>query len=218
EAVSLSSEMMAFKSSKFKNHAIPDALLTPEEVMGEEERRRQGHRRRLQSRSAITQPLDGRHGPAQRRVGQPRRDRQRLRGAPALRQPRDEPDLQAAERLHGKFTLRPRIRRRDEKLNERLIPYYDPTGRLLLWSDDPVPEDKEFALQRRNSSVQLGIVSIDEARAEMGLAGGGTGKTPFGLTALCTRGAAARRTGRSCGSRLSASLLSAHRPARMVVP
>src|SRR5438552_2904873 len=40
EQVSLTSDFAAFKKAKFENHAIPDALISPEEVLGEEERDR----------------------------------------------------------------------------------------------------------------------------------------------------------------------------------
>ena len=34
--------------------------------------------------------------------------------------------------------ISPRLRRRDEKLNERLLPLFDPSGRLFLASEDPI--------------------------------------------------------------------------------
>ncbi|WP_333728085.1 hypothetical protein, partial [Listeria monocytogenes] len=54
-------------------------------------------------------------------------------------------------------------------MNERLIPWYDPTGRLFLQSDDPVLADEQFKMQRRNSAVAAGYMLADEARAEIGL-------------------------------------------------
>ena len=40
EQVALTSEFAAFKKAKFENHAIPDAIVSPDEVIGEEERDR----------------------------------------------------------------------------------------------------------------------------------------------------------------------------------
>ena len=40
EQVALTSEYAAFKQAKFENHAIPDAIVSPDEVIGEEERDR----------------------------------------------------------------------------------------------------------------------------------------------------------------------------------
>ncbi len=38
EQVALLSDYAAFKKAKFENHGVPDALATPDEVIGEEER------------------------------------------------------------------------------------------------------------------------------------------------------------------------------------
>jgi phage portal protein BeeE len=40
EQAALTSDYAAFKKAKFENHAIPDAIISPDEVMGEEERDR----------------------------------------------------------------------------------------------------------------------------------------------------------------------------------
>ncbi len=40
EQAALSSDFAAFKKAKFENHAVPDALVSPEEIIGEEERDR----------------------------------------------------------------------------------------------------------------------------------------------------------------------------------
>jgi phage portal protein BeeE len=78
-------------------------------------------------------------------------------------------NLQASQTIHAMLAIRPRVRRRDSKLNEQLVPLFDPTGRLWFHTDDPVPEDKQFALQRRNAGLQLGYMTPNEARAEIGL-------------------------------------------------
>ena len=48
-------------------------------------------------------------------------------------------NLQAADRQHSRNAIHPRLQRRDEKLNEQLLPLYDPTGRLFVASEDPQP-------------------------------------------------------------------------------
>ena len=47
-------------------------------------------------------------------------------------------NLQAAMQQHSSLAIRPRLQRRDEKINEQLIPLYDPTHRLFVASDDPM--------------------------------------------------------------------------------
>jgi HK97 family phage portal protein len=185
ESVTLLSEMQAFKTAKFRNHAIPDAMLTPDEVIGDTERerleqewnlklRRGGAGRVIVADSKMDLKLLSHSMADMAQLAQEGATREEIATAfgvplPYVSRETNLANLQAADLLHAKFAIRPRVRRRDEKLNERLIPFYDPTGRLFLHSDDPVPDDKDFALKRRNSSVQLGIMGTDEARLEMGL-------------------------------------------------
>ena len=63
----------------------------------------------------------------------------------------------------------PRLRRRDEKLNEQLVPWYDPSGRLFLASDDPVPANRAQAARDREQALRYGVLTINEARSEQGL-------------------------------------------------
>ena len=57
-------------------------------------------------------------------------------------------NLAAAKELHATLTVGPRVRRRDEKLNEQLVSLYDPTGRLFFRSEDPAGGTREFRLRR----------------------------------------------------------------------
>jgi hypothetical protein len=65
--------------------------------------------------------------------------------------------------------INPRLQRRDEKLNEQLIPIYDPTHRLFLASEAPSPVDPEQAWQTMKINMQYGVVTINEARDAQGL-------------------------------------------------
>src|SRR6202035_3983389 len=78
-------------------------------------------------------------------------------------------NLQAAEHQHMSKAISPRLCRRDEKLNEQLIPLYDPSRRLFLASEDPVPINSEMDLKQRESDLKYGILTINEARNERGL-------------------------------------------------
>jgi hypothetical protein len=77
--------------------------------------------------------------------------------------------MQAADHLHKTLAIRPRLVRRDEKLNEQLIPLYDPSGRLFLASDDPTPAQHEANLKEREMLLKYGVMTVDEMRREMGL-------------------------------------------------
>ena len=78
-------------------------------------------------------------------------------------------NLQAAVQQHMSLTIHPRLRRRDEKINEQLIPLYDPSGRLFVASDDPTPANQEQLLQLQQSDLKWGVRTINEVRAERGL-------------------------------------------------
>jgi len=73
-------------------------------------------------------------------------------------------NLQASERQHMSLAIAPRLSRRDEKLNEQLLPLFDPTGRLFLTSDDPVPLDQDAILAQVQQDLQYGVLTINEIR------------------------------------------------------
>lgn len=75
-----------------------------------------------------------------------------------------------AERLYAKNTILPSITRIAEKLNEKLVPLYDPSGRLFLQYDNPVPSDRKLELEENTQYVGAGIMTVNEARLRMGLA------------------------------------------------
>jgi HK97 family phage portal protein len=66
-------------------------------------------------------------------------------------------------------TVKPLLTRDEEKINEKLIPDFDPSGRLVALYDDPVPSDKEFQLKKNVEEAKAGIVTRDEVRAQRGL-------------------------------------------------
>jgi hypothetical protein len=104
-------------------------------------------------------------------------------------------NLQAAEHQHASKAIKPRLARRDEKLNEQLVPLYDPTGRLFFASDDPTPVNAEAA--RSQEEQDLGVRSINQVRSDRGLPPVEWGERPWLSAYLLPtdspeRGAAAR--------------------------
>jgi hypothetical protein len=77
--------------------------------------------------------------------------------------------MQAADHLHKSLTILPRLRRRDEKLNEQLLPHIDPTGQLFFATPDPTPANQSFLLQQEQADLKLGVRTINEVRAARGL-------------------------------------------------
>jgi phage portal protein BeeE len=88
-------------------------------------------------------------------------------------------NLQAAEHQHLAQAIGPRLVRRDEKLNEQLVPLFDPSGRLFVASDDPVPLNQEQRRAQEESDLKFGVVTINEVRAERGLPPVEWGHTPW---------------------------------------
>jgi hypothetical protein len=78
-------------------------------------------------------------------------------------------NLQAADMQHMKNAIHPRLQRRDEKLNEQLMPLYDPTGRLFVASEDPTPQDPETVWQQAQVDARYGIRTINEFCELIGL-------------------------------------------------
>src|SRR5260370_26379125 len=78
-------------------------------------------------------------------------------------------NLQAAEQQHMAKAINPRLQRRDEKINEQLIPLYDPTGRLFVASEDPVPANRELSAKEQELNLKYGVVTVNEVRGEQGL-------------------------------------------------
>lgn len=185
EEVSLISDYAAFKQAKFQNRAIPDAIVSPDEVIGEEERdrleeqwnrkfRKGGAGRILVGETGLkVQLLTQSMGDvaAMAEMGKTKEDVANAFHVPLafLTTQTNLANLQAAEHQHMTKAIGPRLQRRDEKLNEQLIPIYDPTRRLFLASEDPTPADPEQTWETLRINMEFGIVTINEARDAQGL-------------------------------------------------
>jgi hypothetical protein len=88
-------------------------------------------------------------------------------------------NLQASQSQHMSLAIGPRLERRDEKLNAQLVPLFDPTGRLFLASEDPVPVDQNLLVQQQIADLKYGVVSINEIRSERGLPPAPWGDVPW---------------------------------------
>jgi HK97 family phage portal protein len=195
EQVCLTSDFAAFKKAKFDNHAIPDAIVSPEEVIGEEERdrletqwnnrfRRGGTGRVVVAESALkVQLLAHSLGDlaALADVKATKEDIANCFHVPLsfLTSETNLANLQAAEHQHMSKAITPRLCRRDEKLNERLIPLFDPSRRLFLASEDPVPVNRELSTKERELNLKYGVVTINEIRSEQGLPPVAWGDAPW---------------------------------------
>jgi HK97 family phage portal protein len=185
EQVCLTSDFAAFKKAKFDNHAVPDAIVSPEEVIGEEERdrletqwnqrfRRGGSGRVVVAESSLRVQLLAHSLGDLAALADQRATKEEIANAfhvplAFLTSETNLANLQAAEHQHMAKAVTPRLRRRDEKLNERLVPLFDPSGRLFLASEDPVPVNRELSAREQQLNLQYGVVTINEVRGEQGL-------------------------------------------------
>lgn len=195
ESVSVLSDYLAFKEAKFQNRAIPDALVSPDAPLGEEERdrleaqwnskfRRGGAGKVLVAETGmkvqlLNQSLGDLAALADARVT--KEDVANAFHVPLsfLTSETNLANLQAAEHQHMAKAITPRLQRRDQKINESLIPLYDPTGRLFVASEDPVPLNVDQALTQMTADLKFGVVTINEVRQQRGLEPVPWGNTPW---------------------------------------
>ncbi len=71
----------------------------------------------------------------------------------------------------------PRLRRIEERFSEKLLRRYD--RRLFVAFDNPVPADKAFELEKQDTYVKNGVMSINEVRQEIGLEPVKWGRSPW---------------------------------------
>lgn len=86
------------------------------------------------------------------------------------------------ETQYQRDTIVPRLKRQEQKLNQDVLPKFD--DRLFVAYDNPVPEDKAFALEKSDRYLKNGVITINEVREKEGLEPVSWGKSawmPFNL-------------------------------------
>ncbi|HYV38345.1 MAG TPA: phage portal protein [Gemmataceae bacterium] len=194
EQVALTSEYAAMKRSIYDNAGVPSVVLSPAEDFGEEERdrleqqwndnfRRGGSGRVLVADSGLKVDVLSHSMGDLAALADMKATKEDIANAfhvplPFLSGQTNLANMQAADHLHKALAIRPRLVRRDEKLNEQLIPLYDPSGRLFLASDDPTPMQRESTLKEREMLLKYGVMTINEVRSDMGLGAVAWGDAP----------------------------------------
>jgi HK97 family phage portal protein len=195
EHVAMASEFLAYKRSVWVNNALPSVVISPSEIISEEERdrleaawlqkfSRGGNGRVLVAESNLSvdvvNPSMGDLA-ALAEAGATKEEIANVFGVPMayLTTQTNLANLQAAEHQHASLTIRPRLCRRDEKINEQLIPLYDPSGRLFVASDDPTPRNQAQQLEQDTVDLHWGVRTINEVRASRGLPPVSWGETPW---------------------------------------
>lgn len=195
EQAALASEYAAMKRSVYDNVGLPSVVLTPTEPIGPEERdrlellwrekfTRGGQGKALVAESALSVTLLSQSMGDLAALADLRATKEDIANAfhvplPFLSGDTNLANMQAADHLHKTLAIVPRVRRRDEKLNEQLLPFYDPTGRLFFQTPDPIPANQQLLLQQEQSDLRHGVRTINEVRAARGLPPVAWGETPL---------------------------------------
>ena len=195
EQAALTSDYSATNKAVYENTGIPIALVTPEEVIGEEERdrlesqwnqrfRRGGGGKVVVAESALKVQLLQHSLADLAALAEMGATKDMI--ANAFHVPvaffttnTNLANLLASQSQHMDQAVSPRLERRDEKLKVQLVPLFDPTGRLFLASDDPTPVDGSLSVTQQIADLQYGVVSINEVRSERGLPAVPWGNVPW---------------------------------------
>jgi HK97 family phage portal protein len=185
EQVALVSDFAAIKRSIYENAGLPSVVLTPNEPISPEERdrleklwhqkfARGGQGKALVADSSLSVTLLSHSMGDLAALADMKATKADIANAfhvplPFLSGETNLANMQASDHLHKTLAILPRLRRRDEKLNEQLIPLFDPTGRMFFHSPDPTPANQKFVLDQEQSDLRFGVRTINEVRASRGL-------------------------------------------------
>lgn len=185
EQVRLNSEYTAMKRAVYDNTGIPSVIVSPQETISDEEKtrlenewsakfRHGGQGKVLVTETATKIEVLSHSLGDLAALAEMKATKEDIANAfhvpmPYLSGDTNLANMQAAERFHMKLCIGPRLSRRDQKLNERLIPFYDTSGRLFFESDDPVKGNKEELHAQQIRDIRAGIKTRNEVRAERGL-------------------------------------------------
>lgn len=76
-------------------------------------------------------------------------------------------NAETGEVQYARDTIQPKLRRFEQKINQRISPLYDP--QLFVAFDNAVADDQNFRLKERDSNIRNGYTSINEERAIDGI-------------------------------------------------
>ncbi len=185
ESVILSTEYTAMRRSIYENVGVPSAIIAPETMLNNDERdrleeqwnqkfRRGGAGRVLVAESNLRVSILSHSLGDLAALAEAQATKTDILNAfhippPFFNERTNLANMQAAKELHHSLAIGPRLKRRDEKLNQSLVPLFDTTGRLFLASETPGEDSRLLALQQQDADVRTGIRSINEIRAERGL-------------------------------------------------
>lgn len=75
-------------------------------------------------------------------------------------------NAESGDYRHAKNGVLPRLRKIEEKLNEKLLPMFDP--KLFCAFDNPIKEDRTIILAENTQYVSAGVLTINDVRSDLG--------------------------------------------------
>lgn len=78
-------------------------------------------------------------------------------------------NAKTAERVFAKYTIKPKLARIEQQLNEFYVPLFENSENKFLQFDNPVPEEIELKLKEYESGLKNGYMTINEVRSDKGL-------------------------------------------------
>jgi HK97 family phage portal protein len=197
DQVTLASDYAAFRRAVYENSAVPSVLLTPDEGISPEERTRLerqwreklgrgGQGKALVSDASLKVTVLSHSMGDLAALADSKASKEDIANAfhvplPFLSGETNLANMQAADHLHKSLAILPRLRRRDEKLNSQLVPFFDPTGRLFFATPDPTPANQSLVLEQEQADLQYGVRTINEIRCGRGLAPVAWGDAPYAV-------------------------------------
>jgi HK97 family phage portal protein len=73
-------------------------------------------------------------------------------------------NAETALRHYNEYTILPRLKRIEQKINEQLMPQYD--GRLFVMYDTPIAEDQDARIKQESADMVSGLRSRNEIRGD----------------------------------------------------
>jgi HK97 family phage portal protein len=86
-------------------------------------------------------------------------------------------NAEVGETQYARDTIKPKLIKVEQKLNERLAPIYDEN--IFVAFDNPVPDDKKFELKRLETNLKTGLTTINEEREVEGRESVSWGEVPL---------------------------------------
>jgi HK97 family phage portal protein len=86
-------------------------------------------------------------------------------------------NAEVADYRHAKNAILPRLRRIEQKLNEKMLPLFD--DKLFVAFDNPVADDKEYGFKKTAEFLARGVYTINDVRGDEGMDDAEWGDMPW---------------------------------------